>query len=96
MNLLHLAALNKHGQTIETFLVLGADIHAKDYTGLTPLHAAASNKNLEAYCFLIDRGADPTMQNESGRTALEEREYCGAFFFQADGCPLFRVGYQDR
>ncbi|KAL2758679.1 hypothetical protein ACRALDRAFT_2058014 [Sodiomyces alcalophilus JCM 7366] len=37
----------------------------------TPLHKAATQGNLEAVRLLLDHGADPTIKDNKGRTALE-------------------------
>ncbi|NUO63734.1 MAG: ankyrin repeat domain-containing protein [Gemmatimonadaceae bacterium] len=47
-------------------------------TGLTPLMAAASADHLEVVQFLIEHGADPSMRDSNGFTALERAQRYGA------------------
>ena len=53
---------------IELLLESGADIHARDKNGATPLHRAVRTRCAEAVTFLLDAGADPTLQNKPGST----------------------------
>ncbi|RKW70431.1 ankyrin repeat domain-containing protein [Galactobacter caseinivorans] len=55
----------------EALLDLGADIGATDNAGNTPLHAAATRLNEPAVTLLLDRGADPKVQNARGSNPLE-------------------------
>lgn len=50
---------------------MGANIHAKTTTGLTPLHTAADGKNAAAVQLLLAAGADPNARNDSDLTPLE-------------------------
>jgi ankyrin repeat protein/cell wall assembly regulator SMI1 len=53
----------------------GADINHEDSTGETPLHKAVDSRSIEGVRFLVERGADPTVKNDDGRTpaALAQR-----------------------
>jgi ankyrin repeat protein/cell wall assembly regulator SMI1 len=53
----------------------GADINYEDSSGETPLHKAVDSRSLEGVRFLIERGANPTVKNDDGRTpaALAQR-----------------------
>lgn len=46
----------------------GADVDHQDAMGETPLHKAVEARGHDCVRFLIDRGADPTVKNDSGRT----------------------------
>ena len=46
-------------------------IHTKDGSKDTPLHVASSNKQDDAILFLVDNGADLTIQNKSGQRPLD-------------------------
>jgi ankyrin repeat protein len=48
----------------------GAEIEAKNVTGETALHIAASHRQKEVLQLLLDRGADPEEKNNSRQIAL--------------------------
>jgi hypothetical protein len=49
-------------------LEAGADIHAQDKNGATPLHRAVRTRSAAAVQFLLDAGADPAIKNKPGST----------------------------
>jgi Ankyrin repeats (many copies)/Ankyrin repeat len=52
-----------------TYLVeSGADIHAADKNGATPLHRAVRTRSAAAVKYLLDAGSDPGVRNKSGST----------------------------
>jgi hypothetical protein len=53
---------------IRLLLKAGADIHAQDKNGATPLHRAVRTRCAEAVKFLLDAGADATIRNKPGST----------------------------
>lgn len=55
-------------QMIKLLLDSGADIHARDKNGATPLHRAVRNRCANAVKFLLDAGADATLRNKPGST----------------------------
>ena len=57
-------------KTIRILLNAGADIHARDKNGATPLHRAVRTRCSAAVNCLLDAGADPTQKNISGSTAF--------------------------
>jgi ankyrin repeat protein len=58
-------------EILEILLANGADINGQDIWGETPLIRAVRFKNTHAIMTLIERGADPTIKENEGRTALD-------------------------
>jgi ankyrin repeat protein len=48
----------------------GADVHAKNMGGETPLHRAYGNGNAEVVEALLEKGADVHAENSDGDTPL--------------------------
>lgn len=85
---LHLAAAAGHPQMIELLLKHGADINARGENGQTPLLSALievggyPDKDREkrysaSAILLINRGADVTVTDSRGKTALHQAAYYG-------------------
>ena len=55
---------------IQLLLDAGADIHAQDKNGATPLHRAVRTRCAAAVKCLLDAGADATIRNFPGSTAF--------------------------
>ena len=55
-------------RTIELLLAAGADIHAQDKNGATPLHRAVRTRCAAAVKALLDAGAEATLKNKPGST----------------------------
>src|ERR1044071_4383257 len=55
---------------VKTLLKNGADIHARDEAGNTPLMAAAQNADVAVLELLLKAGADVNATNQAGATAL--------------------------
>jgi ankyrin repeat protein len=49
----------------------GANIHAQNVAGNTPLHVCATRNFKESVKWLLQRGADPLLKNKSGKTATD-------------------------
>ncbi len=64
------AATDDDVSSIERLLKDGIDVDAKDYDGETPLSSAASFGHLKSVRFLLSKGANPNITNDSGDTAL--------------------------
>jgi hypothetical protein len=82
--LLHIAADNSQMDTVRLLVSGGADINAKGYHGYTPLHLAVDMDcntqsgrddsratELPVAKFLIDAGADESVQDDDGETARD-------------------------
>jgi len=54
--------------TIRLLLKAGADLHAQDKNGATPLHRAVRTRCAAAVKALLDAGADATIRNKPGST----------------------------
>jgi hypothetical protein len=67
---LHVRAGTRRGQ-IDVLLELGADVHASRASIGTPLHAAASSKNVINAAKLLARGARVDAKDREGLTPLE-------------------------
>lgn len=55
-------------KTIRCLLDAGAEIHAQDKNGGSPLHRAVRTRCADAVKCLLDAGADPAMKNKPGST----------------------------
>ena len=53
---------------IEVLLKAGADIHARDKNGATPLHRAVRTRCADAVNLLLKAGSDVTLRNKPGST----------------------------
>jgi hypothetical protein len=60
----------RRGAGIDVLVDLGADVHAVDYQGETPLHQAATFGRLDAARALVGRGADVGARDRGGMTPL--------------------------
>ncbi len=70
---LHEAAFARfhHALSAEVLISLGADVHAVNHTGLTPLHCAVDGKNLASTRALLAHGARHDARSREGLTPLE-------------------------
>lgn len=57
-------------QKVTELLDEGEDVNVEDYSGLTPLHWAVQDDNLEMVELLLDAGADPNYEDYNGITPL--------------------------
>ncbi|MDP1591945.1 MAG: ankyrin repeat domain-containing protein, partial [Prosthecobacter sp.] len=55
-------------ETIRCLLDAGADLHAQDKNGVTPLHRAVRTRSATAVRCLLQAGCDPKRKNLSGNT----------------------------
>ncbi len=52
------ARLHRHALQVQQLLEMGADVHAKDKSGISALHYASGQGRLEVLQFLWSRGLD--------------------------------------
>jgi uncharacterized protein len=73
---LHAAAANMKNrqEMISLLLSHGADINEKQSGGWTILHQAAQHNDPEMIAYFVEKGADPYLAKEDGKTALELAE----------------------
>jgi ankyrin repeat protein len=70
---LHAAVMNDNWETAELLLSKGADVHAKNNSGRTPLHTCAVfNSKLSAVVILDKYKGDTNVKNKGGCTPLHE------------------------
>ena len=61
---------NRQVETIRLLVEAGADPHAQDKNGATPLHRAVRTRCAAAVRFLLQSGSDATRRNKPGSTAF--------------------------
>ena len=65
---LHRAATRSSATNVDLLLAAGADVHARDHGGNTPLHVARAGPVAAS---LVRAGAEMTASNDAGRTPLQ-------------------------
>ena len=68
--LLHAACYDCRADLAEQLILLGADVHAQEVNGRTPLHHAANNGCLDVIDVLVRHGANLETKDGGGMTAL--------------------------
>jgi len=69
-----LAGISGNTKRLQSYLLAGADLSQKDFSGRTPLHFAAFHDRVEAVEFLLNHGADPHCVDMLGKTAANLAE----------------------
>ena len=69
--MLHQAVRDHDVEEINKLLAAGEGINDKDWLGYTPLHWAVYFGYPDLIELLISKGADPNIQSDTGRYALE-------------------------
>ncbi len=78
---LHYAAKYGSKQSVEVLLDAGASIDVQDYLGMTALTIAISEGNTDIALFLLDRGADPAIEEISTICSNMSTEYDTALHY---------------
>jgi ankyrin repeat protein len=86
---IHAASNERHKDVVAFLGSRGADVNAGDDNQYTPLHLAAYMGHASVCTTLLALGADPTVQNEYGQTALywareEKKTKCVALLLAAN------------
>jgi ankyrin repeat protein len=69
---IHTAAFHNHPECIEVFLEAGIDINVMNDFGRTSLHSAANQGSIGAVRFLVEKGADVSLEErETGMQPLD-------------------------
>ncbi len=68
---LHLAVLMQRPGWVRTLLDAGVPVNVQNAEGLTPLHCAATVGSVECFAALAAAGADATLRDKEGKTAIE-------------------------
>ena len=68
---LHSSVAANHIPITKLLLANGAEVNAQQEGGFTPIHAAAQNGNAEMTKLLLDWGADPLAQTNTGKSAKD-------------------------
>ena len=74
---LHVAAEKGHADICELLVGAGADLHAGDHSGRTPLHLATYWSQHATIVALLKGGADPYCLGGCGETVFQTAEECG-------------------
>ena len=58
-------------KTIKKLIELGCEVNAKDEDGMTPLHKSYWSENSENFKMLLENGADPEIEDNTGDKCSE-------------------------
>ena len=64
---------SKNLEIVRAVLEAGADPNAAQQQGFRPIHEAGNNGNRELAELLMRYGADPSLKNDEGKTAISTR-----------------------
>ena len=69
--IIHAAILNGRFANVRLLAEAGADIHARDGSLATPLHLAVGLSNYDIAHYLLERGADPMLEDRWGYSVVD-------------------------
>lgn len=67
---LHAAVAGRNLEIVKAVLEAGADPNAQQQAGFRPMHEAGTNANRALAELLLAHGADPSLPNDDGKTAI--------------------------
>lgn len=68
---LHAAVAGRHLEVVKAVLDAGADPNAQQQAGFRPMHEAGTNANRKLAELLLAHGADPSLPNDEGKSAID-------------------------
>lgn len=68
---LHAAVAGRNLEIVKATLDAGADSNAQQQAGFRPMHEAGSNANRQLAELLLAHGADPSLPNDEGKSAID-------------------------
>lgn len=68
---LHAAVAGRNLEIVKAVLDAGADSNAQQQAGFRPMHEAGTNANRQLAELLLAHGADPTLPNDDGKSAID-------------------------
>lgn len=68
---LHAAVAGRNLEIVTAVLAAGADANAQQQAGHRPLHEAGNNANRKLAELLLAHGADPSLPNDDGKSAID-------------------------
>ncbi len=68
---LHAAVASRNLEIVTAVLAAGADSNAQQQAGFRPMHEAGSNANRPLAELLLAHGADPSLPNDDGKSAID-------------------------
>ena len=74
-NLLHHASMRGSPVMIELMLSHVPSIDSRNNEGVTALMIAAANDNLQAVGYLLEKGADPSLEDNQGMDLVDHASY---------------------
>jgi ankyrin repeat protein len=68
---LHAAVAGRNLEIVKAVLDAGADANAQQQAGFRPMHEAGANANRKLAELLLERGADPRLTSDDGKSAID-------------------------
>lgn len=68
---IHAAVAGKNMDIVRAVIAAGADVNAAQQAGFRPIHEAGTSGKRELAELLLKHGADPTLKNDEGKSAID-------------------------